>query len=276
MSAVQETSVAEEVTTIVQRVDDTAIPLVEQLQDLKTEIVNQGLMLPVEANQTGILSGNSINQVFMPVIEVIQEASTHSQSEHDVLTKAKQTFIDITYQYPIYSQSQETLSASKTILEANSLNSFLTTTNQFVEGIASTNNQLFEQALIQSVQKASIQVGFNTITDVSKHSNYTHIVSKAANGQLFVSDIMIENGKYTILSETIGIYDQTCQQILDDFEDKLEVLGVKCKRKSRKDSSRIKNTKPVAGSKKKSQTSKKTTKHIQPRSPNQLGTFIHQ
>ena len=239
MSAIQETSIEEEVLFIAQNLEEEAVLLQAQVQQIANEIAKQGLILPNIVPEESIITATVIHEAFLPVTQFIQEASTQELNEHETLHAAKQSFIDIVHHYPIYNNI-DSLEVSKKIIQADSLSKFLSTANQMIENAAVTNQHLFEKTLIESVQQASIEVGFTTITNMSKQSNFTHIVSKADNGSMLVSDVLLENGKYTILSETIGIYDDSCQQILDDFEEKLSKLGVRCHRKSRKDSSSIK------------------------------------
>jgi len=121
---------------------------------------------------------------------------------------------------------QQVMQSVQQILTASSVQQVNVAQQQCTQVLEANNQQVLVQSLTMACQNASLSTGFSQITTQNRQGKI-RIIAKNYTGQALVSEIDT-NDQVQISTETVGISDGSCTEIIAKFEKALEEEGVIC------------------------------------------------
>jgi len=101
--------------------------------------------------------------------------------------------------------------------------------------IKNEHTKVFTNTLSSAIRLASSKIGFNQVKLETVTPTLTRIVATNPKGINLISEIHTDaHKKVDILSESEGITDDSCEKIMDDFNNELLTFGIVAERKERK------------------------------------------
>lgn len=119
---------------------------------------------------------------------------------------------------------QQVMQSVQQILTASSVQQVNTAKQQCAQVLEASNQQVLVQSLTIACQNASLTSGFPQITTQNRQGKI-RIIAKNYTGQALVSEIDTSD-QVQISTETVGISDGSCTEIIANFEKALEEEGV--------------------------------------------------
>ena len=119
---------------------------------------------------------------------------------------------------------------------ANSFDELEKTRKNLSDTIEDNHQQLFSGALLKACQTASVKIGFAKLESLpSALSSAVRFAATDNQGRTLITEINApKNRQVKVQTETVGIMDGSCQDILDAFQKALEAEGVKSQPTTRK------------------------------------------
>ena len=124
----------------------------------------------------------------------------------------------------VIADQQQVLQSVQQILTASSVQQVNAAKQQCTQVLEANNQQALVQSLTIACQNASLKSGFSQITTQNRQGK-TRIIAKNYTGQALVSEIDTSD-QVQISTETVGISDGSCTEIIAKFEKALEEEGV--------------------------------------------------
>jgi hypothetical protein len=267
---------------------ETVAPIVKSLlQSAPVQVRNDNLVLQVQSSKQSVTSSPLMLQspeMLRPVIQeqfnnnidiLNKQPSVQSNSIVKIKTAGLMTIQQANLQVEnraVVVQSIQNLMNATTLQQAkDSLTSMFST-------IKEQHTKVFTNTVANTIQTASIKIGFNQVKLETITSNLTRIVATNPKGINLISEIRTdEKKKINIVSELEGITDSSCKATMDAFNKELETMGIVAERKDRKPTGGI----PVlefTNKLKKERKKPKRTKIVDPNEPfiDHKSVVIHQ
>ena len=114
------------------------------------------------------------------------------------------------------------------IINARDFNTFKQVVNDTMNKVSVEHTKVFSQNIAEAVKKASINVGFKNV-EIQDEASKISIISQNDLGEAILTEVRVDNDKVDLVSETIGMQDNSCNLKLNEFDRELERMGIKFK-----------------------------------------------
>ncbi|NPA44906.1 MAG: hypothetical protein GXO49_05170 [Chlorobi bacterium] len=116
------------------------------------------------------------------------------------------------------------------IISSETENGFKTAVNTLMNNVKNEHNTVFTQSVANVVKDASVAIGFTNVSLVYSDAKVS-VIAENNQGEAILTEVRIDRktSKVDLVSETIGIADNSCNVKLNQLDKELEKRGIKHK-----------------------------------------------
>ena len=114
------------------------------------------------------------------------------------------------------------------IVNAKDFGSLKKVVDDTMSKVSIDHTKVLAQSIATVVEKASANIGFRNVKIQNEASKIT-VIAQNDSGEAILTEVRVDKDKVDLVSETIGMQDNSCNLKLNEFDREMERLGVKFK-----------------------------------------------
>ncbi|HPR64229.1 MAG TPA: hypothetical protein PK014_08400 [Thermoanaerobaculia bacterium] len=162
-----------------------------------------------------------------PTNELLKSAFGEIRKEDD-LTLSKATILDHLSSFCVQERDLSQVNNQiHQVLRSGTLDDLINSRETLVSTMAESHTSLVRERMVESIEQASKAVGFPSVHIIQQNKGRVVIAAENASGQTMIHNVITgKTEQPRIESEVLGVHDNSCTEILNQFNEELNRQGV--------------------------------------------------